>query len=417
MKQFSQNANWKRPFFTIWGGQQLSLVGSYIAQFALVWWITETTDSATVLAGTMLAATLPSIIFGLFIGALVDRWSRRLVLIAADGLVALASAVLVLLFWNDAIEIWHVYLILFVRSIGNTFHFPAMSATTPLMVPKEYLPRVAGLNQTMSGALNVISPLLGALVLGFLAIYVIMLIDVLTAVFAIAPLFFIAVPESPRSAQADPSNDPSKQAKPSVWADMQAGFRYVWGWPGLKAIVFLAMILNFLVNPVSALMPLLITQHFGGAAIQLGWMNAGWGVGLIAGGLILTVWGGFQRRMVTMLMGVIGLGVGILVVGLVPATLFPLALLGFSLGAVMNSMSNAALFAVLQQVIAPEMQGRVFALGGSLANAAMPLGLAIAGLFADAVGIRVLYIVAGGLYILVGSGSFLIRALVYIEDD
>lgn len=123
MDPFSHTSRWKRPFFTAWGGQQLSLIGSYVAQFALVWWITETTDSATVLAVATLAATLPNILFGLYIGALVDRWSRRVVLMVADGTVAAASAALVLLFWSDAVEIWHVYLILFVRPLVTPFTF------------------------------------------------------------------------------------------------------------------------------------------------------------------------------------------------------------------------------------------------------------------------------------------------------
>jgi DHA3 family macrolide efflux protein-like MFS transporter len=120
---------------------------------------------------------------------------------------------------------------------------------------------------------------------------------------------------------------------------------------------------------------------------------------------------------VTTLIGVVGLGVGVLLIGITPASFFTLALIGLFFGAVMNSMSNAALMALLQQAIAPEMQGRVWALGGSLAGAAMPLGLAIAGPLADMMGVRTLYVVSGILYILLGIGAFFVRAIMHIEDN
>jgi len=373
----------------------------------------RTTGSATVLATATVVALLPNIFLGPFAGALVDRWSRRVVMIVADGVVALASAVLLVLFWRGTIQIWHVYVIMFVRAIGSTFHWPAMTASTPLMVPKEHLSRVAGLNQAIGGGVNIISPPLGALLLNLLPMYGIMAIDVVTAAFAITPLFFIPIPQPPRAAQTGSAAG----SRPTLWADMGDGFHYVWNWPGLKAIILLSLLLNFLVDPPMALMPILVTQHFGGEALRLAWMNSSWGVGLVAGGLILSAWGGFRQRIVTTLVGVVGLGIGILLVGITPSSIFALALIGLFFGAVMNSMSNAALMALLQQVITPEMQGRVWALGSSLASAAMPLGLAIAGPLADIVGVRILYIVSGILYILLGIGALFVRAIMHIEDN
>ena len=180
-----QSSAWRIPFFTVWTGQQLSWIGSSMAQFALVWWVTETTGSATVLATATLVSLLPGVFLGPFAGALVDRWNRRVVMIVADSFVALVSAWLAYLFWADAMSIWHVYVVMLARAIGGTFHFPAMQASTSLMVPKEHLPRVAGLSQTMGGAVNILAPPLGALLLGFLRLHQIMAIDVATAAFAI----------------------------------------------------------------------------------------------------------------------------------------------------------------------------------------------------------------------------------------
>lgn len=399
---------WAGRFFMIWIGQQASLAGSALAQFALVWWLTRTTGSAKVLATSASVALLPNIFLGPFVGALVDRWPRRYVLMLADGAVALASTLLALLFWSGAVQIWQVYLILFLRALGTSFHWPAMAATTPLMVPKTHLPRVAGLNQAISGSVDILAPPLGALLIGLLTMPAILAIDVATALLAIIPLLWIPVPQPPREVGAG--------AATNVLSEMKAGLHYVWDWPGLRALILYSLILNLVINPPMELLPLLVTRHFGGQALQLGWMSSSWGIGVVAGGLVLSLWGGFQRRISTMLMGVSGLGVGVLILGLTPAWLFPLALGGLFFGAVMNSISNAAMFTVLQGTIAPEMQGRVFSVGRSLATAAMPIGLMIAGPLGDTVGVRTLILASGGIYILLGAAGFMIPTLYHLED-
>jgi DHA3 family macrolide efflux protein-like MFS transporter len=410
MEHAERQTNWKLPFFTIWTGQQLSWIGSAVASFALVWWLTEITGSATMLAGGTLLTVLPGIVLGPFAGALVDRWNRRLVMLVADSVVALFSAWLGVLFWSGAIQIWHVYVIMFVRALGSAFHWPAMTASTSLMVPKEQLGRVAGLNQTIGGAVNVVSPPLGAFLLSILPLHGIMAIDVLTAAFAIVPLFFVHVPQPKKAATA-------QEAKPTLWADMRAGLRYVTGWPGLLGVGLLATLLNFSIMPAMSLMPLLITNHFGGEALQLGWMNSAWGVGLVIGGLLLGAWGGFKRRIVTVLVGIVGLGVGVLIIGLTPATIFPLALGAFFFGAVMNALCNGSAFALLQQVVAPDMQGRVFALVTTVCNMATPLSLAVAGPLADAVGVRALYVAGGVAQVILGVGGFFVPAIMSLENN
>ena len=135
--------HWARRFFTIWSAQALSLFGSELVQFALIWWLTSTTGSATVLATATLVGLLPQIIIGPFAGALVDRWDRRRTMIVADGAIALSTLALALINAGGNLQPWHVYLLMFVRSTGGGFHWPAMSSSTTLMVPEEQLSRVA----------------------------------------------------------------------------------------------------------------------------------------------------------------------------------------------------------------------------------------------------------------------------------
>ena len=418
MKRAEQHqTKWKIPFFTIWTGQAFSLVGSRILEFALVWWLTERTGSATVLATATMMFVIPQVFLAPLAGALVDRWNRRVVMIVADSLIALLALWLAYLFGTGSIQVWHVYAGLLVRSIGGSFHWPAMQASTSLMVPDEHLTRVAGLNQTMNGALNVIGPPLGAMLIELLPFEGVMLMDVATAMLAVAPLFFVHVPQPDRAATESDQGLEAPRKPSSVWSDLRAGLRYVWGWPGLLAVLMMATILNFVVNPAFSLMPLLVTEHFNGDALQLGGLESSWGIGLVLGGLILSAWGGFRRRVYTSLMGLVIEGLGVICVGLAPANAFWLAVGGMFVAGVMNAFVNGPLFAALQAIVAPDMQGRVFTVVMSVSSAAWPLSLAVAGPVADAVGVRPWYVVGGAVTTLIGLGAFFVPVIVNIEHN
>lgn len=401
---------WYIPFFSIWSGQVFSLLGSGIAQFAVIWWLTQETGSGTVLAAASLAGLLPGVILGPLAGAYVDRWNRRRVMIVADSLIALVSLWLAYQFWSGAVQIWNIYLVVFLRSIGGAFHWPAMQASTTLMVPNGQLTRVAGMNQTLYGLIGIVSPPLGALLLAWIPIAGILMMDVLTALIAVLPLLFVLIPQPVRS-DAD-----SATTRPSVWSDFKAGLRYVWGWPGALALLGMAMVINFLLTPASTLMPLLVVQHFQGGALQLAWVESAWGVGMVAGGVFLSIWGGFKRRMHTSLMGLAMMGVGCILVGVAPAWALWIAVAGYFVAGFFNPITNGPLFAILQATVAPEMQGRVFTLIGSLSGLMSPLSLAVAGPVADLTGVRPWFWLAGILCILMGVGSFFIPLVVNLED-
>src|SRR5215216_7140935 len=193
-----ETGRWAGRFFTIWSGQALSLFGSALVQFSLIWWLTQKSGSATVLAIATLVGMLPQIVIGPFAGALVDRWNRRIIMIVADGTIAAFSLLLAYLFATGTVQVWHVYAIMAVRALGGAFHFPAMSASTPLMVPKEQLTRINGLNQALQGVNSLAAPPLGALLLGILTTQGVLLIDVGTAMLAILPLLFIPIPQPPQ---------------------------------------------------------------------------------------------------------------------------------------------------------------------------------------------------------------------------
>ncbi len=402
--------NWAARFFTIWGGQAFSLFGSALVQFALVWYLTQKSGSATVLAMASLAAMLPQIVIGPFAGALVDRWNRRLVMILADSGIALATLALIGLFATGRIQVWHIYALMFLRGTGGAFHWPAMQASTSLMVPEKHLSRIAGANQTLQGVINIIAPPTGAILIEVISTQNVLLIDVGTALLAILPLFFIPIPQPQRA-------DGRASRQTHYWQDLKEGFAYVAAWPGLLGIILLATMINFLLTPSGSLMPLLITRHFRLGALQFGMMDSFWGGGVILGGIILSIWGGFKRKIATTLTGIIGIGLGVILVGAAPASAFPLALGGMALAGLMIPIANGPLMAIVQSAVRPDMQGRVMSLIASAATAMTPLGLIIAGPISDYLGIRVWFWIGGGLSLLMGIGAFFIPAIMNVENN
>jgi DHA3 family macrolide efflux protein-like MFS transporter len=342
----TQHDNWQTPFFIIWSGQAFSLLGSQLVQFALIWYLTIETGSATVLATVTMMVLLPGVFLSPFLGPLIDRWNLRTIMIVADASIALATLVLAVLFAFNLIQIWHIYAIMLFRAIGGNFHRPAMTASTSLMVPKEHLTRIQGVNQMLNGGLNIIAAPLGALLLELLPMKSIVGIDVATAIIAITPLFFIPIPQPEQ--RIDDDSKPT-----SYFQEMVEGLRYVLSWPGLLIILIMATMINFLLSPATSLLPLLVREHFCGDAFQLGWMNSVFGVGVIVGGLALGVWGGFKRRIATAMMGLFGIGLGTLLLGLVPGTAFTIALIAMAITGIMMPIANGSLGGILQATVEP----------------------------------------------------------------
>lgn len=409
---------WKLPFFTIWTGQAFSLLGSSLVQFALVWYLTQKTGSATVLATATLVGILPQIFIGPLVGVLVDRWDRRRMMIFADGISALAVVVLAVLFWLGQAQVWHIYALMFLRSVAGGFHWPAMQASTTLMVPNEHLSRIQGLNQMLQGLVNIGAAPIGALLLGLLPMQGLLAIDVVTAMIAITPLLFVAIPQPERTITADETGSQSAGAGlKGMFVDFKAGLRYVFAWPGLLLILLMATIINLLLTPSGALQPILVTNHFQGGAFHLAWLESAWGVGVVVGGLLLGAWGGFKRRILTTNLGLILLGASVLGVGLLPAGGFWWSVVLMAVTGISLPIVNGPLMAVTQSIVAPEMQGRVFTLISSFASAMSPLGLIIAGPLADRLGVQMWYIIGGIVTAALGVGALFVPAIMNIESD
>lgn len=387
-------------------------MGSQLVQFALIWYLTIQTGSATVLATASLVGMLPNVILGPFVGTLVDRWNRRWIMLLADSIITLATIVLAILFALDAVAIWHIYVVMFIRSLASSFHGNAMSASTSLMVPVENLTRIQGINQMLNGGLNVVSAPLGALLLDVLPLQGILAIDVITALVAILPLFFIQIPQPGRIERGQVQ----REAKATVWQDFKAGLRYVLGWPGLLIVSLMTVGINFTIIPAFSLLPLLVKDYFGGDAIQLGWVESAMGIGMIVGGALLGLWGGFERKILTSMIGLMGMGAGTLILALAPSSALLLGVGGALLVGLMSPITMGPFFAVIQSTVEPDMQARIFSLLSSVGTGMTPIGLMIAGPVADRVGIQAWFLLGGSLCVLMGVAGLSIPAVMNIEE-
>jgi DHA3 family macrolide efflux protein-like MFS transporter len=336
-------------------------------------------------------------------------------MLLADSIIALATIGLAVLFTLGTVTIWHIYVLMFIRSLAGGFHSSAMTASTSLMVPVEQLTRIQGINQMLNGGLNVVAAPLGALLLAVLPLQGILAIDVTTALVAIVPLAMIRIPQPERIERRSGPVAADQQA--TVWQDFQAGFRYMLGWPGLLIIGLMTVGINFTIIPAFSLLPLLVKDYFGGDAIQLGWVESAMGIGVIAGGALLSVWGGFNRKILTSMLGLVGLGTGTLILALAPAWAIFLAIGGALLVGMMNSLTMGPFFAVLQSTVEPDMQARIFSLMSSIGAAMVPLGLVIAGPVADRVGLQAWFYLGGTLCVLMGVAGLFIPAVMNIESN
>jgi DHA3 family macrolide efflux protein-like MFS transporter len=381
-----EGRGWVGRFALFWGSQTISRFGGAFSGFALVWWVAQTYGTATSLATGVMISMLPGILLGPLIGTIVDRNNRKFFIILSEVVQAVCAGALFVLAYYQMLEIWHLYTVMFLNSLTGQFQYMAIMAATPMLVPSEHLQRVSGLSQLREGAVAIIAPPVGALLLEVIHLEGILVLEVGMSLVAALILLGIVVPNPP----AKPVEE-----QVSVLADLRAGFRYVLEWPSLLALMSIAMVLNLLFNPAFSLMPLLVKNVLQGGAIQLAWLEMSLGLGMIVGSVLLAAWGGFKRRIYTMALGVLGMGIAAVVLALIGSNGLYVAIACMAVFGLVQPLANGPIFAIIQARVAPEMQGRVMGFMGSMAGAVSPIGLLMAGPISDRFGLQSWYLAAG----------------------
>lgn len=403
MRQMEIQANQStfRSYLFFWSGQLASLLGSSIAQFVIIWWVTLQTESAVYLSIASFVGFVPQIVLSPFAGVLADRWSRKKISGVTDFLQALASVALIFLFWLDLASIWYVLMLLAVRSAFQAFHTPAVSAITPTMVPKDKLSRMNGLNTFFTGATNLVGPVTAALLLTIWEIHQILWIDAFTFLIALIPLLIIVIPSVKKTRER-------VQDDPSFSKELATGLGFIKNTRGLMPMLLTATMLNFLLIPFSTLLPYYVKVDHLGSAEDLAFVAAFFGAGSLSGGLAMSITKGFKKKMVTGIIFVYIIFLGGAIVALTPTGIFWVMAMGAFIGSFASPMFNVSILTILQTVVPLQMQGRVNSVLNALATAAMPLGMIISGPLAECIGTSSLFLacVISGVIILTLSWFF-----------
>lgn len=420
-----------RTFSVIWLGQLVSTLGSGLTGFALGVWIYQQTHSTILFSLNLLAFAVPNLLVSPIAGALVDRWDRRWVMVMSDTGAGLCTLAVAFLFTSGNLQVWQVIALTALSAAFSTFQWPAYSAATSLLVPKEQLGRAGGMVQIGEAISHLISPALAGALFVTIGLQGVVLVDFATYTFAILTLLFVRIPRPKASAEG-------QAGKGSLWKEAGFGWTYIVSRAGLFGLLMYFAATNFLSGLIEPLLAPLILDMT--SADMLGYLASIVGLGMLAGTLVMSAWGGPKRR----IRGVLGFslvtGVFLTVLGLRPS--LPLmAVAGFGMMFAMPII-NASSQAIWQSKVALDVQGRVFSVRRMIAWSTLPLAYIVAGPLADRVfkpllveggpltgslgqilgvgpgrGVGLMFVVIGFLSILVTFFAYMNPHLRNVEDE
>jgi MFS family permease len=431
-------ASHRRPtgmiaFTLVWAGQIVSLLGTEMSNFGLTLWAYKVTGKATPLAMIGFFFIGPLVILGPFVGVLVDRGNRKIMMMLSDLGAALASAIVLVLFATGSLQIWQLYITAAISGTLQGFQWPAYSAAITLMLPKEQYARANGMMEMAGSASMVFAPLLAGALIGPLGLAGLLIIDLASAAVAIGALLVIHVPQ-PAQTEA------GREAAGSFFKEAAYGFRYIFARPSLLGLQAVFLVGNFFAGLAYAVMAPMILGRTGNNQLVFGSVQSAGAIGGVIGAVGMSTWGGFKRRVHGVLLGwfcssllgqvVLGLGRGLAVwaVGSFVWTLF-------------NPLINASNQAIWQAKVAPDVQGRVFTARQFIAWLVLPVTQLLAGPLADRVlepamadggrlvplfgwlvgtgagaGIGLLFVLTGVMAAVVGLGGYLFSVVRNAEE-
>jgi DHA3 family macrolide efflux protein-like MFS transporter len=399
--------HWKRTFIIIWTGQFFSSLTSSIAVFAIIFWLSIKMNSAQVLAIGMLSALLPQIILGSFIGVYIDRWNRKSIMIGADLFIAACTAVICLLFYIGKIEVWQIYILSAMRSVGSAFHSPAMKASVPLLVPENELMRISGINQIIYSVSNIAGPAIAVAMIAVLDMEYILMSDIAGAVIASTLLLFVTIP------------NPEKTYKEAFFfQEFKIGLQAIFKPNGMKWLFISDLLAMFFILPIAAIFPLFTLNHFMGNAYQMSIVEIFWSGGMMIGGALV------GTNKITEFNKVILVAIMCSFNGLMFAFSGLLGQGGYWWFAFFTAMSgmavaiwSSAFMVIMQTNIDIDKQGRAFSAYDSLSLVPSIPGLVAVGFIAETIGLANSFIYAGIAVFAIGIAILCIPSVISLGKN
>ncbi|MCM3055296.1 MFS transporter [Caldibacillus thermoamylovorans] len=384
----NDKSNWYKNIVLFLSSQAISLFGSSLVQYAMMWYITLSTESGVMMTIYIICGFIPTFILSPVAGVWADRYNRKILIVLSDGLIALATLILAILFLMGFDDIWLLFLMAAIRAFGTGIQTPAVGAILPQIVPKNKLTKVNGINGSIQAIIMFVSPLVSAALLGMATMEIIFFIDVVTAAIAIGTLLiFLKIPLHEKAKD--------KQTT-SYLSDFKLGLQYVNSHDFLKKFFLFFALFMVLMAPASFLTPLQVARSFGDDVWRLTAIEIVFSIGMMAGGAIIAAWGGFSNKVKTMGFATVIMGVCTFALGSVPNFWVYLFFMGV-FGVAMPILNTPATV-LLQEKIEEDYLGRVFGVMGMISTSMMPIGMLIFGPLADMIKIE---------WLLIGTGAFI----------
>ena len=361
-------------FTLVWIGQLLSVLSTNMTAFALTIWVFEETGSATALGLMQVFFITPYLLITPFAGVMVDRYNRKLMMMISDLVAGLATISILALQLTGNLQVWQLYVAAIFQGLGNAFQWPAYSATISLMVPKEKYGRANGMMSLMDSGPGVLAPLMAGALLPLIGLTGILSLDIITFILAIVILLFIFIPQPPRTTERTASQG-------HMFKEAAFGFQYIFARPSLLGLQLVFFFGNLCMGIVFTLLAPMILLRTDNNTVSLGLVQSAGAVGGVVGGIAMSLWGGFKRRVHGVLAGWM-------------ISSFFASLMGFStwlmvwiasaaLSSLFGPLINGSNQAIWQSKVSPDMQGRVFSARTLIAWLPNPISPLIAGILAD----------------------------------
>ncbi|MEG0077166.1 MFS transporter [Anaerorhabdus sp.] len=391
--------NWKKNIVRFLSAQTISLFGSSLVQYAIVWYVTLSTSSGLMLTISTVCGFLPQICISLFAGSWIDKYDRKKLIMASDSLIALATLCLALLFISGHKNIWVLFLVLMIRSAGAGLQTPAVNAVLPQIVPQENLMKVNGIMSTCNSIMMFLSPAVSGAILSIFSLEVTLFIDVITAVIGVSLTYGVRIQKLTEKVNKDQT----------MIQTMKEGFQFIKTNKFVLNLLIFQMVSMFMISPSAFLTPLMIARRFGDEVWRLTASEMTYSLGMVMGGILISTWGGFKNRLNTALVAGTIYGVLMITLGLSPW--FVLYLVCNVLIGVISPCYNTPITVSIQERVEPSMQGRVFSFMQITTSCMLPIGMMVYGPLSDYIPVEFILIFAGILVIVSASVFHFSKAL------
>ena len=393
-----KQTNWKSQAMLFLISQCITLFGSTLVQMAIVWYVTIQTSSGVWVAAFTVCSYLPQFLISFVAGVWADRHSRKKLIIGADSLIALVTFLMVLAIphiTDKTVVLGGLLVMSVIRSFGAGIQTPAVNAVIPQLVPEDQIMRFNGINATMQSVVQFAAPAAAGVLLTINTLSSTLIIDTATAIVGIGLLSAVIIPKQAIQNKGT-----------SVFLDMKIGIKYTLSDKLIGKVLTVYGLFIFLCVPAGFLSQLFVSRVYGETYWYLTAVELAGFIGMVAGGILMSIWGGFKSRVTTMSVGLIAFGS--LAIGMGLSKQFALYLTLMIIYGVAITMVQTATTTLIQEKAETSMQGRVFGLLGAMYSGFLPVGMAIFGPMADEISLQ---------WIMIGSGIALIALSIFVGTN